>query len=234
AAIGCISCNPSGEAPGGPAGVQQIPPVGFNLGRTYAIMTRNLSADGGRMFFDSPDRLVAADHNDVNDVYEWEADGEGSCASTAQDGGCLYLISGGAADGGAARLGGADEDGENVFFLTAQPLVGQDRDELVDVYDARVGGGFAEPSPPPPCEGEAGCRAAAPPPPALPTAGSEGTLPGNPKRASCPKGKVKRNGKCVKKQKHEKSKGKKSSKDKKSRNKSSKKKSGKDRKGGKA
>ena len=33
--------------------------------------------------------------------------------------------------------------GNNVFFFTTQGLVAQDRDELVDVYDARVGGGIA-------------------------------------------------------------------------------------------
>jgi hypothetical protein len=237
--ISCVSCNPSGEAPAGPAGVQQIPVVGFHLLRNYAIMTRNLSADGRRIFFDSPDRLVSADRNDVNDVYEWEADGEGSCASGSQDGGCLFLISGGAAGSGPSWFGDADEEGNNVFFLTGQPLVAQDRDELVDVYDARVGGGIVsqEEVPPVSCEGEAGCRGAvAPTPPSAPTPGSSTLVsPGNPKPPPhCRKGQVRKGGKCVKKPKSKKGKGKKNSKSKKhEQGKTSKKKAGKGKKGGK-
>ncbi len=214
--ISCVSCNPSGEAPTGFAGVQLIPQLEFSHGRTYSIMTRNLSADGRRVFFDSPDRLVSADHNDVNDVYEWEADGEGSCASDTQDGGCLFLISGGAAGADASWFGDADEKGENVFFFTAQPLVAQDKDELVDVYDARVGGGIAaqETTQLALCEGTEGCRGAAPAPPALfsapatfvfqgpgnpppPPAGKPVPKPAPKPVARCRKGRVRVHGKCV-------------------------------------
>ncbi len=41
----------------------------------------------------------------------------------------------------------ASASGNDVFFFTDQPLVGQDQDSLVDVYDARVGGGIAAQSP---------------------------------------------------------------------------------------
>lgn len=214
AGIGCVSCNPSGEAPRGPAGVQEIPGLELSGARTYSIMTRNLSADGRRVFFDSPDRLVSADHNNVHDVYEWEADGEGSCTSTSQDGGCLFLISGGAAGAGPSWFGDADEKGENVFFFTAQPLVAQDKDELVDVYDARVGGGIAaqETTPQVPCESDAGCRGAvAQGPPLSPLPGSSlFSGPGNPAPAPpgtskppphCKKGQVRKHDKCVKKPK---------------------------------
>ena len=239
AGVSCISCNPSGEAPGGSAWVQGIPQLQFSPSRTYSIMTRNLSADGRRVIFDSSDRLVSSDRNDANDVYEWEADGEGSCDATSQDGGCLFLISGGAAGAGPSWFGDADEEGKNVFFFTAQRLVGQDEDELVDVYDARVEGGIAsqDPSVTVPCEGEAGCRGAAgPQPPGTPTPGSSGTFPGNPKPPACKKGQVRKHGKCVKKQAHKKSKkskGKKSGKGKKSKDGNSKKKGGKGKQGGK-
>jgi hypothetical protein len=236
-AIDCVSCNPSGEAPTGEASVQGIPQLGFAVARHYAIETRNLSADGRRVFFDSPDRLVSGDHNDVNDVYEWEEKGEGSCASTTQDGGCLFLISGGAPGAAPSYFGDASESGDDVFFFTAQPLVAQDTDELIDVYDARVGGGIPsqnEPPPPPPCEGEAGCRAAAAsPPPGAPTPRSSGTFPGNPRRPACKKGQVRKHGKCVKKQTHKKNKGKKNSRSKKHKQgKKSRKKTGKGKKGG--
>jgi hypothetical protein len=245
--IDCVSCNPSGEAPSGAAGVQQIPRLQFVHRRTYSIMTRNLSADGRRVFFDSPDRLVAGDHNEVNDVYEWEepdpAAEHDSCtvASTAyvgSSGGCLFLISGGAAGMGPSYFGDASESGDDVFFFTVQPLVAQDRDELVDVYDARVGGGIASQNqapPPPPCESEANCRSStAAPPSGLATPGSS-TFDGegNPKRPpACKKPKVRKHGKCVRKPKKRDGKNKKP-KSGKSKNKSSKKKrAGKGGKGG--
>ena len=56
-----------------------------------------------------------------------------------------------------------------MFFFTRQALVGQDEDELVDLYDARVGGGIAAQNPPPPaapCLGEA-CHPAQAPVPAV-------------------------------------------------------------------
>ncbi|MGH2904478.1 MAG: hypothetical protein ACRDK7_12980 [Solirubrobacteraceae bacterium] len=165
----CVSCNPTGEAPTGrPAGLQNIKPLGAGPTRDLAIMTRNLSANGRRVIFDSSDRLVAADENDVNDVYEWEEKGEGSCESEAEDGGCLFLISSGKSPD-PSFFGDADLTGENVFFFTLQPLVVQDKDQLVDVYDARVGGGLPSQSEavrPPSCEALEACRVPLSEPPA--------------------------------------------------------------------
>jgi hypothetical protein len=89
--------------------------------------------------------------------------------------------------------------GKNVFFLALLSFVPQDYG-LFDIYDARVGGGFAEPPPiSPPCEGEA-CQSP-PPAPEDPTpASSIYSGPGNLKPVKgCPKGKHKKNGKCVRK-----------------------------------
>lgn len=205
--LGCISCNPSGQAPTGHAGLQEMPLAGVSSTPNHAFMTRNLSADGRRVFFDTTERLVAADENNVNDVYEWEADGKGSCASAADAGGCLFLISGGSKNDGPSYFGDADSEGENVFFFTAQPLVAQDKDELVDVYDARVGGGIAaqEARPTPPCNEEGDC---------LPQAEAEPTAT-SPKSASaagsnvpppqpCRKGFVRSHGKCTSMSSHKK------------------------------
>lgn len=41
---------------------------------------------------------------------------------------------------------GTDESGEDVFFTTTDQLVPQDVDTQVDIYDARIDGGFALPS----------------------------------------------------------------------------------------
>jgi hypothetical protein len=67
----------------------------------------------------------------------------------------------------------ASETGDDVFFLTSDRLVPLDTDTGLDVYDARVGGGFpAEPlSGPPVCEGDA-CQGAPPAPPVFGTPGS--------------------------------------------------------------
>lgn len=205
--ISCVSCNPSGEAPAGAAGVQEIPELSVSQERLYGIETRNLSADGRRVIFDSADRLVAADQNSVNDVYEWEAKGKGSCESEVVAGGCIYLISSGEPGAQPAYFADADAEGENVFFFTDRQLVAQDKDELVDVYDARVEGGLAAQgaTPPPVCQGEGECRGAAEGGPATaaplsPGANGANVVPAKP----CKKGKVRRHGKCVPRHKHKK------------------------------
>jgi hypothetical protein len=66
----------------------------------------------------------------------------------------------------------ASPSGSDVFFATRQRLLPGDTDNLVDVYDARVGGGFAGPvATPAPCSGDTcqGAAAAAPPPSAPPS-----------------------------------------------------------------
>lgn len=179
--IVCISCPPSGEPPSGGATLSSITP-GFLAPQTFnKINTRNLSADGNRLFFESGDKLVNADTNGVKDVYEWEAEGTGSCASHDQNGGCLFLISTGTSPQ-PTFFGDSSESGDDAYIFTTQPLVGQDKDELVDIYDARVDGGFAYQNPPPPsiCTGES-CRPPASQPPATESPGtSTFTGPGNP------------------------------------------------------
>jgi hypothetical protein len=178
----CVSCNPTGA----PAG--KIPTLNstatLNSGGAAPVLTRNLSQGGDRVFFESADRLVAGDTNGVQDVYEWEANGSGSCASKGQNGGCLYLISSGT-DPEPSYFADAGADGNDAFFFSGQSLVGQDRDRIQDLYDARVGGGIASQYPPPPpvpCGGEGACKGAVPPPPTSPSPGSVGfSGQGNPK-----------------------------------------------------
>ena len=75
------------------------------------------------------------------------------------DRGCLYLISNGT-ERRPSLLADASESGDSLFFYTFGRLVGQDKDELRDVYDARVGGGIASQSPesPPVCESVESCH----------------------------------------------------------------------------
>lgn len=143
-------------------------------------MSRNLSADGKRFFFETAEALSPADTNGAGgcppagrtpqsypsclDVYEWEAPEEGSCKESAPsysplNDGCVYLISTGKSPY-PSLFADASEDGEDVFFFTRDRLVGQDQDELQDVYDARVEGGLAAQNPPPAnhCESAEACH----------------------------------------------------------------------------
>jgi hypothetical protein len=190
--LACVSCNPSGARPSGPA----VLPVWTS---PYE-QPRNLT-DSGRLFFESFDGLSLRDTNGKRDVYEFESEGLGSCDATsptfsAASGGCLYPISTGVSDDESYFVD-ASSDGDNVFFSTRQQLLSIDEDDRYDVYDARVGGGFpAPPSGLPPCDGE-GCRPAAPPPAAVPSASSTFAGPGNPKPKKCAKKQQrKRKGRC--------------------------------------
>jgi hypothetical protein len=164
--VNCVSCSPSAPAAATNASLSGVHPFFIGPLEKSQTMTRNLSADGSMVFFDSPDALSPEDQNGVSDVYEWEASGSGTCQSTAQNGGCLYLLSTGK-DPEPSYFADADQSGNNAFLFTSQRLVAQDKDQLVDIYDARVGGGIesqnsGEPSP---CAGEGECRSASAAPP---------------------------------------------------------------------
>jgi hypothetical protein len=176
--LACVSCDPSGAPPAGEPDLGNVSPATNTIPAAPASFeSRNLSAAGGRVFFETPDALVPADTNGeggcplvselpkkprCQDVYEWEAAGEGSCTAgeaTAQ-GGCVHLLSSGKAMD-PALFADASEEGEDVFFFSRDRLVGQDEDELMDVYDARELGGLASqfpPKPPPPCESAEACH----------------------------------------------------------------------------
>jgi len=162
-----------------------------------------VAANGGRLFFTAADSLAPlADSNGQPDAYEWEAQGTGSCTSAL---GCVGLLSSGRS--GAATFAVASASGDDAYFLTAASLLPADTG-VIDVYDARVGGGFPEPQPGIECTGD-DCQGPpfVPQDPAPTTAVVSG--PENPPiekpKNHCPKGKklVKRHGKkvCVAKKK---------------------------------
>ncbi len=163
-----------------------------------------LSSDGQRVFFESFQALVPTDTNGAWDVYQWEAPGKGTCSTDdptygEKAGGCVELISSGRSPADSTFLD-ADPSGDSAFISTQASLVGPDYG-LNDVYVARVGGGFPEPSAEGECEGEA-CQSPPPPPPATTPGSFSHHGPPDPKaRKRCPKGKrkVKRKGRvrCV-------------------------------------
>ncbi len=179
----CVSCDPSGARPRGvldPPQQTDEGPEGLGLlvdrprawegkwlaanlpGWTkidalHALYQSRYLSDSGRLFFDSPDALVAQDVNGKEDVYEYEPQGvpqgQHQCTSSAVTfspgaAGCIGLISSGTSSresafldasetGGEAPGGGdADEGGGDVFFVTAEKLVPQDVDGSFDAYDA--------------------------------------------------------------------------------------------------
>jgi hypothetical protein len=173
----CVSCNPKGIAATGEGA--RLADNNDNLASRpsarYARLQHNLSTDGRRVFFETEEALVPGDANlGTKDVYEWEANGDGSCHSEAQDHGCLSLISTGQS-GRPSYFGDASADGSDVFFFTREPLVAQDRDENEDLYDVRVEGGIPAQNqlpPGPPCAEETACRQSSPEAPPV-----FGTLP---------------------------------------------------------
>lgn len=216
----CISCNVSGARPSGVRELRLSYQFPFEIALRTNVMaaawiptwehplyaSNVISEDGGRIFFNSNDALLPRDSNGAQDVYEWEAPGTGECDEGdafffAENGGCLYLVSSGES-AKESEFWEASPDGDDVFFTTESSLLPQDPGSI-DLYDARVGGGFPGPTPSAECEGEA-CQS--PPPPPVAAARSSRSYQGSgnpPPPKKCPKGKrkVRKGGKvrCVRK-----------------------------------
>jgi hypothetical protein len=142
----------------------------------------SMSDDGSYIFFQSPaaltpgalDNVAVEEGGYVQNVYEYHE-------------GHVYLISDGKDTSlpnrvtpSSVQLLGTDASGSDVFFSTVDQLTWQDTDTQRDYYDARIGGGIAEPPAPGACGGEE-CRGAASTPGPSPAAGTaDFSGPGNP------------------------------------------------------
>jgi Tol biopolymer transport system component len=145
--------------------------------------SRAISADGSTIVFTTPEQLQA---NDVDtgskpsctqeaggdtgcDVYEWH---EG-VVGMVSDGHTAESVNNTSYYGAV----GMSASGSDIFFLTRTRLVGQDTDQLVDLYDARINGGFpASPPPEPSCTaGEWTCQGSLTEPPSPLTLGGSAT-----------------------------------------------------------
>jgi streptogramin lyase len=189
----CPSCDPSGAPPGADDALLEDLRAGSGVDSTTQIA--NLTDDGTKVFFQSPDRLLPEDANSVADVYEWQAKGAGSCK---RDGGCLALISSGQGNT-PSFLYSMSADGHDVFFRTQEKLVGTDVPGSPSIYDAREEGGIPDPPAKAPCQGDA-CQGSGSTPPALPVPASTGSGDGNAEPEPpppCAKGKHRVKGRCV-------------------------------------
>ncbi len=132
----CVSCKPTGESPTHPRfePSQAAESAFLPVSHVNTHVTRWMSSDGTKVFFDSVDSLVPQDTNGVNDVYEWEQDGSGGCQRSQ---GCIYLLSSGSSPE-SSWLIDASDNGDDVFIVTRSQLTGEDQNENRDVYDVRV------------------------------------------------------------------------------------------------
>lgn len=188
----CASCDPNGDPPTGP-----IVTGGFQPSISATRYEPRLMVDRGdrvQVFFGTPDPLTAGDVNGRYDVYGFDS----STGSIVR-----YSSGRGSSD---SYFMDASPDGRNVFITTRDQLSGWDKDELMDLYDARVDGGLpGPPAPEAPCVAEACQGGAAPPPQATPAASAAIVAPGNrkatpkkPSKCKAQKGKSKGKG-CGKK-----------------------------------
>jgi hypothetical protein len=209
----CASCNPNGAPPvvlggglqGGAGGTDTSVPSSF----ANTFMRRWTNESGTRVFFDTSQALVPQDTNGVQDVYEWEQDGEGTCRT---GGGCVYLLSGGASTDNSFLIDGSASGGD-VFFATREQLVPGAGDQKMEVYDAHECTSGA------PCSHETslactgtGCQGVPPAPPIFATPSSVtfngiGNFPAPPlptvakpkkRTIKCSRGKKLSHGKCIK------------------------------------
>jgi hypothetical protein len=135
--LNCASCNPTGE-----------PPIDHTVlprrqGQAEDLSQLHYLTDEGRLYFDTRNSLASRDTNEgVEDVYEFTPAGAGAEGTCLRATGCAFLMSAGTGTTDS-NLIAIDENGKNVFFDTRDQLTLKDRDELVDIYDAREGGGIA-------------------------------------------------------------------------------------------
>jgi Tol biopolymer transport system component len=129
----CVSCPPSGAM--ATSGIEMTVQATSqsNPGFSVAAQPRFFSQNGKYAFFNTTESLLLQDTNGLTDAYEYNVEtGE------------LSLLSSGTGDTGTWFVD-ASADGRDAFLVTRQKLNGWDPDKLVDLYDARVEGGFPEP-----------------------------------------------------------------------------------------
>lgn len=169
--IACVSCKPGGAPPTAAASIETRKDTGGGDSLSIHI-SRPMSDDGRIVLVTTAERLDPRDTNGAEDAYLYDT----------ASGRHRLLSSGRHIDGSFAAA--VTPDGTDAFLFTRQRLSSWDVDNGVDLYDARIQGGFPEPPlAPPACDGETCQR-----PPLVPDdpTPSSSTLaaPGDPKPSS--------------------------------------------------
>ncbi|HVY79014.1 MAG TPA: hypothetical protein VG898_10955 [Solirubrobacterales bacterium] len=141
----CASCPQDGSAPANEVQAGISSPFD-----SPELSLTPLSADGRTFAFATPNALLGPDQNTAGpgqepiagrDAYEWR-DGR------------LLLVSDGLtnwfADSGP-QIEGVSPSGRDIYFSAATQYTQDALDGYKRLYDARIGGGFEFPKPPPPC-----------------------------------------------------------------------------------
>ena len=197
----CVSCNPRAEPAAADARFQNLALI------QPAMVIHNLSVDGSRVFFETPEALVAHDTDGINDIYQWHEE---------EGGAVIDLISSGQSPTypplkevpfllpSPNILFSVTPDGKDVFFAAQEALVpGAGTGGSQAIYNARVNGGFPQPVPPPICF-EADCKEPSgfapslPGPPSSESTHGAGNMPVKPK-PPCKRAKHKNSKHCKKK-----------------------------------
>lgn len=178
----CISCRPDGLPSVSPPSLSPL--AAFEEGYPLTAASTLIETGGNaRVFFLSADSLATGAKGGLVTLYEWSHGQVFKIATELPE----------QADERGAELEtphiafvGANADGTDLYLASPQTLTWEDGDGRFSVYDARIGGGFPEPAPPPkPCEpgkeGQGSCEgAASPAPPSSATpASSTFSGPGN-------------------------------------------------------
>jgi hypothetical protein len=190
-----VSTNVSGVGGNGPS--DAVTPASSDLGdSSSSARSGAISDDGQKIVFTTAEALSPADGNAETDAYLWTPTRVSLITSGSVEGGASEATDPFSGGGSLVAIEGS---GRDIYFQTPAALSPADDDSVVDVYDARIGGGFSF-AEKPICTGE-GCQPGATPAPPSKAPLSAQPGPGNPPPPkTCPKGKVlKKNGKCVKK-----------------------------------
>jgi hypothetical protein len=184
----CISCPLDGSKP-----------VAVSNSKSPA------SGDGSTIAFATPTALVNADQNSPKagldarigtDIYEWR-DGR---LLLVTDGLTSWPTKGSSSSAEAPRVAAVGPSGRDIYFSAPISYTLDALDGYTRLYDARIGGGIDLPPPPIPCPLEV-CQGTPKGTPEEPLPGTSSFRgPGNPPASSnrCPRGKVRKKGKCVK------------------------------------
>jgi hypothetical protein len=139
-----ISKAAPGGSDDGAIDVDRVPgatPTGTDFAESY----RWVSEDGETVVFKTAEGLAADDANAVRDSYMWR-DGQLYRLPGSQDPTAL------AVPDAPARQPAVSHDGSVVAFVAVDPLQPQDGDTAIDVYTARVDGGFLHTPDPAGCD----------------------------------------------------------------------------------
>jgi hypothetical protein len=116
----------------GPSGLRHVSDDDGAVDANVDVVFVDVSADGSRIFFTTPERLSPADTDDAYDVYAHVA------------GGGVALVSGsplGLDDARPVYFSGESADGRRMWFTTYQRWAATDTDQNMDVYERTTAGG---------------------------------------------------------------------------------------------